>query len=86
MSNVLWNVDSLLINNDVIFWRCLTGEARERPDSVELGALLASQLMAMADRLAAVADQLQLRLERERQRTLRYIYWYTGLSGIKVWG
>lgn len=43
----------------------------ERPDSVELGALLASQLMTEADRLASVRDQLQLRLDRERQRTLK---------------
>ena len=54
-----------------LFLRCLTGEVGERPDSVELGALLASQLMAEADRLASVRDQLQLRLDRERQRTLR---------------
>jgi serine/threonine protein kinase len=62
--------------------RCLTGEARERPDSVELGALIASQLMAMADRLAAAADQLQLRLERERQRTLRHRQRYHHLMSL----
>ena len=46
-------------------------EVGERVDSVQLGGLLASQLMAEADRLASSRDQLQLRLQRERQRALR---------------
>ena len=53
---------------------------------MELGALIASQLMAKADRLAAAADQLQLRLERERQRTLRYMGLHTFSAGYRSGG
>ena len=52
--------------------RCLTADVSERPDSVELGALIARQLMEEADRLAVSQQSLHHRLEQERQRTLRY--------------
>ena len=57
--------------------RCLTADVSERPDSVELGALIARQLMEEADRLAVSQQSLHHRLEQERQRTLRYILYYT---------
>ena len=51
--------------------RCLTSDPGRRPDSVELGALIAPVMMQQMDKMAASVETLQAKLDREKQRTIK---------------
>ena len=51
--------------------RCLTSDPRQRPDSVELGALIAAVMMQQMDKMAAAVETLEAKLDREKQRTVK---------------
>ena len=51
--------------------RCLTSDPGQRPDSVELGALIAPVMMQQMDKMATSLETLQAKLDREKQRTIK---------------
>lgn len=51
--------------------RCLTSDPGQRPDSVELGALIAPVMMREMDKMATAVETLQSKLDREKQRTVK---------------
>ena len=50
---------------------CLTSDPDQRPDSVELGALIAPVMMMEMDKMATAVETLQTKLDREKQRTIK---------------
>ena len=52
--------------------RCLTTDPEKRPDAVELGALISGVLMRHMDQLSLSINTLQAKLNREKQRTIKW--------------